>query len=210
MSGPPRMWRGLCGTRSGHCKSSSIALGEIWSASIPAQTSSLTPASSLTQTFPSSTSSPENASILQQRLTMLSNLHNQATIDLAAKDKELCSTHERLSTLAQSTTSLTVTLTKRAEEAERELRWAKEGRQSAERREELAKKEADALRSTAVRLAPLRRKELTGYRAPTCPGESVRLLETTQRGSRSWKDWWTHTRRSWNRYREIRRMSRRL
>lgn len=109
------------------------------------------PYSSLTQSFPSSSSTPENASTLQQRLTTLSSLHNQATTDLAEKDKELRSLQERLSTLAQNSTSLTLTLTKRAEEAERELRWAKEGRQSAERREELAKKEADALRTNSVR-----------------------------------------------------------
>lgn len=35
-------------------------------------------------------------------------------------------------------------------EAERECRWAKEGRVSAERREELARKRAEALESTSV------------------------------------------------------------
>lgn len=95
-------------------------------------------------------SSPENASAFQQRLTTISNLHNQATSDLAARDKELRSVQDRLSTLAQNSTSATVTLTKRAEEAERELRWAKEGRQSAERREMLAKKEAELMTISAV------------------------------------------------------------
>ena len=56
---------------------------------------------------------------------------------------------ERLGTLSESTTTATFALAKRAEEAERELRWAKEGRQSAERREELAKREAETMRSSS-------------------------------------------------------------
>ena len=59
--------------------------------------------------------------------------------------------HERLTTLSHSTATISVTLKKQAEDAERELRWAKEGRQSAERREDLAKREVDALRASVVR-----------------------------------------------------------
>ena len=107
--------------------------------------------SSLTQNFPSSSSTSEDVSTLQQRLSTLSGLHNQVTLELAEKDKEIVSMHERLATLSHSTAVISVTLKKQAEDAERELRWAKEGRQSAERREDLAKREVEALRTPVVR-----------------------------------------------------------
>ncbi|WWC68115.1 uncharacterized protein I206_102036 [Kwoniella pini CBS 10737] len=104
---------------------------------------------SLTQTFPSTSSSSPNTSsdeTLRNRLSTISNLHNQATADLARKDAQLRELHDRLTNLAQSSRSSISELTKRSEEAERELRWAKEGRASAERREELAKKEVERVR----------------------------------------------------------------
>ena len=91
--------------------------------------------------------------------------------DLAEKDKKLRSVHERLATLAQNSASATVILAKRAEEAERELRWAKEGRQSAERREDLAKREAEALRSSSVGFDPASRvNTLINAQAGNMPG----------------------------------------
>ena len=145
--------RERCEMKSGYYKTSWIELAVTWSTCLPKSTrySYLKYNSSFTQSFPSTSStSPENASILQQRLSTLSTLHNQAISELSEKDKELNSVQQRLSDLAQSTTNLTVTLNKRTAELERELRWAKEGRQSAERMEELARKEADLLRNTAV------------------------------------------------------------
>ncbi|OCF58638.1 hypothetical protein L486_03127 [Kwoniella mangroviensis CBS 10435] len=104
---------------------------------------------SLTQSYPSS-SSPEKTSdeTLRIRLSTLSTLHNQTTEELAKKDSQIRELHERLTNLAQSSRSSIAELTKRSEEAERELRWAKEGRAFAERREEVAKKEVERIRSS--------------------------------------------------------------
>ena len=66
------------------------------------------------------------------------------------KDNEIRSLESRLSTVSQSSASTILVCTRRAEEAERELRWAKEGRLSAERREQLAKKEIASLRPSEV------------------------------------------------------------
>ncbi|WVF69623.1 hypothetical protein IAT40_004401 [Kwoniella sp. CBS 6097] len=104
---------------------------------------------SLTQTFPSDTSSPTTTSdeTLRTRLSALSGLHTQATVDLAARDSKIRELHDRLTTLADSSRASIAELTRRAEEAERELRWAREGRATAERREELAREEAERMRS---------------------------------------------------------------
>lgn len=103
--------------------------------------------SSLTQTFPASSESTEDVATLQNRLSTLSNLHAETKAALSEKSKEVDELHRRLSKLASDSTSATLELTRRAEEAERELRWAKEGRRSAEVRESLARKELEASRS---------------------------------------------------------------
>ncbi|WWC86741.1 uncharacterized protein L201_001619 [Kwoniella dendrophila CBS 6074] len=108
---------------------------------------------SLTQTFPASSSSsssstPDKTSdeTLRVRLSTLSDLHNQATSDLATKDSQYRELHQRFTDLAQNSQITISQFTKRAEEAERELRWAKEGRNSAEKRENLAKMEIERIR----------------------------------------------------------------
>ncbi|WWC59638.1 uncharacterized protein I303_102197 [Kwoniella dejecticola CBS 10117] len=103
---------------------------------------------SLTQTFPSNSSSSPDTSdtTLRARLSSLSNLHNQATADLAQKDSQIRELHDRLTNLAQSSQSSIAELTRRFEEAEREARWAKQGRVTAERLEAVAKKEAESAR----------------------------------------------------------------
>ncbi|OCF45761.1 mitotic spindle assembly checkpoint protein MAD1 [Kwoniella heveanensis CBS 569] len=103
---------------------------------------------SLTQTFPSdaSSSSTTTDETLRTRLSALSTLHSQATVDLAARDSRIRELHDRLTTLADSSRASIAELTRRAEEAERELRWAKEGRATAERREQLARNEAERIR----------------------------------------------------------------
>ncbi|KAK8847559.1 hypothetical protein IAR55_005418 [Kwoniella newhampshirensis] len=103
---------------------------------------------SLTQTFPSP-SSPSTTSdeTLRARLAALSTLHNEATQELVSREATIRDLRERLSTLADSSRASVSELTKRTEEAERELRWAKEGRASAERREEIARAEAERVRS---------------------------------------------------------------
>lgn len=77
----------------------------------------------------------------------MSELHSKATTDLSAKDAEIRSLHTRLSALSESSATNIKEWTGRAKEAERELRWAREGRASAERREEFARKQIEALRS---------------------------------------------------------------
>ena len=72
-------------------------------------------------------------------------MHNEATSDIASKDAEIRALHLRLSELAQSSREIVNQWTSRVNEAERELRWAKEGRLSAERREGLARKEIEAM-----------------------------------------------------------------
>ncbi|WVR04777.1 hypothetical protein IAU60_001789 [Kwoniella sp. DSM 27419] len=100
---------------------------------------------SLTQTFPSDASADSDE--LRARFTTLNQLYADATSELASRDSAYRDLQKRLATLAESSRSSIAQLTSRAEEAERELRWAKEGRASAERREELARQEAERVRS---------------------------------------------------------------
>lgn len=88
---------------------------------------------------------------LQSRLASLSALHQQATSELSAKDAELRELQERHSQSSFNSRKVVGELSARAIDAERELRWAKEGRAAAERREELAKREVEALRADSVR-----------------------------------------------------------
>ncbi|WOO77161.1 Spindle assembly checkpoint component mad1 [Vanrija pseudolonga] len=96
---------------------------------------------SLTQTFPSDQAASEDASTLQHRLSALSTLHAETEAKLTAKSKETDELHARLATVARDSQSANLALAKRAEEAERELRWAKEGRRRAEVQESLARNE---------------------------------------------------------------------
>lgn len=73
-------------------------------------------------------------------------MHQETEAQLAAEKTQNESLHGRLSRLASDSQQASLSLSKRAEEAERELRWAREGRKSAEVREELVRKELDALR----------------------------------------------------------------
>nr|ODN75661.1 mitotic spindle assembly checkpoint protein MAD1 [Cryptococcus depauperatus CBS 7841] len=97
---------------------------------------------SLTQTFPTPSDS-EELSILKNRLSTLSNLHTQLSAELAQKDSAIRDLHTRLSDLAESSRVALSEITNRAQDAERELRWAREGRDSAERRESLARRELE-------------------------------------------------------------------
>ncbi|ORY21331.1 spindle assembly checkpoint component Mad1 [Naematelia encephala] len=102
---------------------------------------------SLTQNFSSTSISSEDTVTLQNRLSALSALHQKATQDLVEKDSELQVLQERFNEYQMRSTASILSFSKRAEEAERELRWAKEGRMSAERREQMARAEIDALRA---------------------------------------------------------------
>ncbi|WVW78266.1 hypothetical protein I302_100219 [Kwoniella bestiolae CBS 10118] len=105
---------------------------------------------SLTQSYSSPSKEQDKTSdeTLRTRLSTLSTLHSQTIEELSKKDSQIREIHERLTNLAQSSRSSIAELTKRAEEAERELRWAKEGRAFAERREEVAKIEAERIRGS--------------------------------------------------------------
>jgi mitotic spindle assembly checkpoint protein MAD1 len=76
----------------------------------------------------------------------LSQLHRETESQLAAEKAQNESLHDRLSRLASDSQQASFTLSKRAEEAERELRWAQERCKSAELREELVRKELEAVR----------------------------------------------------------------
>lgn len=109
--------------------------------------------SSLTHTFPTpSDSDPQvDVATLQSRLSALSTSHAALSALVSARDAELLALTNRHEKLLQDSTSQVLSLTRRAQDAERELRWANEGRKSAERREEMAKKEVAAVRASEVR-----------------------------------------------------------
>jgi mitotic spindle assembly checkpoint protein MAD1 len=107
--------------------------------------------SSLTQTFPSSPDAAlPDAKTLQSRLSSLSALHTQATSDLAQKDSEIRNLDVRLVRQSEDSRAVIQDLTKKLLEAERECRWAKEGRAAAEKGEEFARKQVEALESSSV------------------------------------------------------------
>lgn len=98
----------------------------------------------------------------------MSQLHQETEAQLTAEKKQNESLLARLSRLASDSQQASLTLSKRAEDAERELRWAREGRKSAEVREELVRKELETLRyglessSASGGADPQRIKELEG------------------------------------------------
>ncbi|WVQ79902.1 hypothetical protein IAT38_002002 [Cryptococcus sp. DSM 104549] len=121
---------------------------------------------SLTQEFPTPSTSDE-ITTLRSRLSTLSSLHTQAAADLVDRDLTIRDLRERISNLADSSRSSIAEITGRAQEAERELRWAREGRESAERREEVMRREVESL--TAAR-----RKGVSGTSAED---QGVRVTE---------------------------------
>lgn len=103
--------------------------------------------SSLTQTLPDPASTePSEIATLRARLSTLSNLHSQTTTSLVQRDSTIRDLRARLADLAGSSKDAVGEMSRRATEAERELRWAKEGRESAERREGLVREELEAMR----------------------------------------------------------------
>ncbi|EAL18454.1 hypothetical protein CNBJ0960 [Cryptococcus deneoformans B-3501A] len=102
---------------------------------------------SLTQTLPDPASTePSEIATLRARLSTLSNLHSQTTTSLVQRDSTIRDLRARLADLAGSSKDAVGEMSRRATEAERELRWAKEGRESAERREGLVREELEAMR----------------------------------------------------------------
>jgi multidrug resistance efflux pump len=117
----------------------------------------------------------------------MSALHAEATTELASKDAEIRGLQSRLSEQSASALALSRELSQRNNELEREVRWSKEGRASAERREKLLQKELDATREAGPSMPggasfgdqSARVKQLEGL---------VAELEEIQRDSREVED----------------------
>lgn len=87
---------------------------------------------------------------LQHRLSQLSAAHSLCGQTISAKQNTILDYSNRLEQISRETAMTMDDLQKRAETAERELRWANEGRQSAEKRLRLAREELEVLRSNKV------------------------------------------------------------
>lgn len=72
------------------------------------------------------------------------------TAEVSAKENEISTLQSRLSQVSNESRLLISEYTRQNSELERELRWAKEGRQAAEKREEIARREVAALSSVSV------------------------------------------------------------
>lgn len=99
--------------------------------------------SSLTQSFPSDTEPTESAASLQAKLTSLSTLHHQATAEIAAKDTQINQLHTQHADYVNTSRITIAELTKSNTQLTRDLRWATQGRESAEHREALIRKELE-------------------------------------------------------------------
>jgi hypothetical protein len=86
-------------------------------------------------------SSNEASSQLQEQLQTALHLHQDSLSTLSLKESELASLRSRLETLSQGSKGAVGTLAQKLDEAERELRIAKEGRKNAEVKVELLKEE---------------------------------------------------------------------
>ena len=96
--------------------------------------------SSMTQSFPSGDgSTPE----IQAKLTTLTSLHQQATTELATLKSEIVDLTRRLTDSTNQSQIVISESMKEKTNLERELRWAKQGREAAEKAEQRARKELD-------------------------------------------------------------------
>ena len=109
----------------------------------------------MTQSFPSDEIPSESAPTLQARLIALSELYQETTAELGNKNIEITKLYSRLN---DSTNVAKVTfseLSKNNKDLERDLRWATQGRDNAEKAEAMAKRELNAYldnQDTGVRL----------------------------------------------------------
>lgn len=108
--------------------------------------------SSLTTSFPATSDNSDDYSTVKSRLTALTAVHKQATDDIAHKDMEISDLQTRLSDLSRNSQLTITALAEGKAEAEREYRWAREGRSSAEKREEDTKRVMETLRASLVSL----------------------------------------------------------
>ena len=109
----------------------------------------------MTQSFPSEEIPSESAPTLQARLIALSELYQETTAELGNKNIGITKLYSRLN---DSTNAAKVTiseLSKNNKDLERDLRWATQGRDNAEKAEAMAKRELNAYldnQDTGVRL----------------------------------------------------------
>jgi len=112
----------------------------------------------MTQSFPSEEIPSESAPTLQARLIALSELYQETTAELGNKNIGITKLYSRLN---DSTNAAKVTiseLSKNNKDLERDLRWATQGRDNAEKAEAMAKRELNAYldnQDTGVRLLHL-------------------------------------------------------
>jgi mitotic spindle assembly checkpoint protein MAD1 len=90
----------------------------------------------MTQSFPAG-ETPDT----QAKLTTLTGLHQQATTELAKLKSEVEDLTRRLSDSTNQSQLVIAEYTKEKTNLEMELRWAKQGREGAEKAEQRAKKE---------------------------------------------------------------------
>jgi mitotic spindle assembly checkpoint protein MAD1 len=90
----------------------------------------------MTQSFPAGDD-------VQAKLTALTSLHQQATTELATLKSEIVDLTRRLSDSTNQSQLVIAQYTKENTNLEMELRWAKQGREGAEKAEQRAKKELD-------------------------------------------------------------------
>lgn len=86
----------------------------------------------------------------------MSNLYAQATEEISAKDTELNQARQQHAEFVTTSELAIVDLRRINKELDRELRWAKQNRDMAERQEKLARQELEALRDdSSVGALPL-------------------------------------------------------
>jgi mitotic spindle assembly checkpoint protein MAD1 len=128
---------------------------------------------------------------LQHRLSQLSAAHSLCGQTIAAKQSTILDYSGRLEQISRETAMTLDELQKRAETAERENRWANEGRQSAEKRLRLAREELEMLRSSKVSSSSWIERGVASAKTLPCampyvqssvslqegPGDSVNIVE---------------------------------
>jgi mitotic spindle assembly checkpoint protein MAD1 len=115
------------------------------------------PHSSLTQAFaPPADSSDTTTSAdlisLQHRLSTLAAAHANCDSSITAHKNQIGKLLEQIQDLSDSSGGEIIRLERKLEEAEREWRWAKEGREKAESKLGLARQEIEGLRMKVKRM----------------------------------------------------------
>ncbi len=108
--------------------------------------------SSLTQAFAppaelvDATTSSADLMSIQHRLSTLAAAHSTCNSTISAQKSQISDLLYQIENVSNSSQGEIIRLERRLEEAEREWRWAKEGREKAEAKLGLARQEIDGLR----------------------------------------------------------------